>query len=194
MPATASPKILRVVDTRTYEEVNDRWVPIPGSGNARECDRCGRLHEVHAEVQYPDGRIAVVGTGCMGLGSAVARRSASRAARIARLHAELRKLEAERDRTCAAWEHAVQLPVPAIVDQVHRTMPGIACGDVWVSTRFATTAQDLADRKALAVEHWHQKRAAEHLGVLSIRPLWSYESRIRDVLDQLRKISSALNE
>ena len=82
-------KILHVVDTREYEEIADgKWAAIPGSGDARECDRCGRLHEVHAYVETDDGATMVVGTGCMGLGPEVARKFASKAGTIAKLTAE----------------------------------------------------------------------------------------------------------
>lgn len=57
-------KILSVVDTRQYEEVGDKWVPIPGSGDEHECSRCGKPHEVHATVLTEDGKTKVVGTGC----------------------------------------------------------------------------------------------------------------------------------
>ena len=81
------PKILSVVDTRQYEERGDRMVPIPGSGDARDCDRCGRAHEVHATVAYEGGRTAVVGTGCMGLGAEAGRRVASSAGTVAKYQA-----------------------------------------------------------------------------------------------------------
>jgi hypothetical protein len=57
-------KILKIEDTRDYEEgPNDKWIPIPGSGIANECERCDKLHEVHVTVQ--DGeKVFVVGTGC----------------------------------------------------------------------------------------------------------------------------------
>lgn len=59
-------KILSVVDTREYEEVADGvFKPIAGSGTQNECARCKRMHEVHATVQLADGRVSVVGTGCM---------------------------------------------------------------------------------------------------------------------------------
>jgi len=59
-------KILSVVDTREYEEgPDDKWYPIPGSGREHQCYRCGRLHEIHAEVLLDDEKIVVVGTGCM---------------------------------------------------------------------------------------------------------------------------------
>jgi hypothetical protein len=58
-------RILKVVDTRQYEEIGDKWEPIPGSGDEHECSRCGRLHEIHALVELEDGDNAIVGTGCM---------------------------------------------------------------------------------------------------------------------------------
>lgn len=67
MTTIDSSKIVRIVDfvdTREYEEVDDRWVPIRGSGNLRPCDRCGREHEVHVTVELADGRTATVGSGC----------------------------------------------------------------------------------------------------------------------------------
>lgn len=59
-------KILRVEDTRQWEEIeDDRWIPIPGSGTEHQCSRCGRSHEIHATVLLEDGKEAIVGTGCM---------------------------------------------------------------------------------------------------------------------------------
>jgi hypothetical protein len=86
-------RVLRVVDSRECEECGDRWVPVPGTGVQRKCDRCGRLHEVHAYVQLEDGSVAIVGTGCMrGESLEVQGRmksAASAAKTIARLKAEL---------------------------------------------------------------------------------------------------------
>ncbi len=107
-------KILKVVDTRDYEEVADgKWAPIPGSGNARECDRCGRLHEVHAYVETTGGETMVVGTGCMGLGPDVARKLATKAATFARLAAEREHLLDQRvEREAAEREVAAMVPPP----------------------------------------------------------------------------------
>jgi len=58
-------RILKVVDTRQYEEgPDDKWYPIVGSGHEHACARCGRMHEIHAMVLLDDGNEAVVGTGC----------------------------------------------------------------------------------------------------------------------------------
>jgi len=58
-----------VVDTRDYEEgPDDKWVPIPGSGDKRCCDRCGRNHEIHWQVTVKDSggkkESRVMGGGC----------------------------------------------------------------------------------------------------------------------------------
>lgn len=87
--------IVRVVDTREYEEVGDKWTPIPGSGLENQCSRCGRSHEVHATVKLQDGSFAVVGTGCMKAESVEIRseikKLTSASKRVAKLEAEKSK-------------------------------------------------------------------------------------------------------
>lgn len=69
-PLKAPFEILEVRDTRRYDVdfsgPDERWYPIPGSGLEHQCDRCGRIHEVHAHVIDATGRSGIVGTGCMG--------------------------------------------------------------------------------------------------------------------------------
>jgi hypothetical protein len=62
-------RIISIVDTRERELVEgemgrERSVAIPGSGKQRPCDRCGKNHEVHAEVELSDGTRKTMGTGC----------------------------------------------------------------------------------------------------------------------------------
>lgn len=58
------PTSVSVVDTRTWEEGDDdKWHPIPGSGDPRPCDRCGKQHEIHVTVTYPSKSLCV-GTTC----------------------------------------------------------------------------------------------------------------------------------
>ena len=57
-------KVVSVVDTREYEEQGDTFVPIPGSGKANDCGRCGRTHEIHWTVEVEGGTQAVVGGSC----------------------------------------------------------------------------------------------------------------------------------
>ena len=179
--------ILSVIDTRQYEEQGDRWVPIPGSGNARDCDRCRRSHEVHATVRYLDGRTAVVGTGCMGLGPEAARRAASRASTVARLRAALRKYEAERESACEVRAWAEELVPPAIVDAdpaAHCGIPGIVCGDSWVAVHLARGPHELEERRALVVILWRADRRDERAG-RRVRDLYRIEYDISDTLRRL---------
>jgi hypothetical protein len=57
-------RILSVTDTRQWDDAGGKWSPIPGSGEAHTCDRCGRLHEVWAQVLLDDDSQMTVGTGC----------------------------------------------------------------------------------------------------------------------------------
>lgn len=61
-------KILSIVDSREKVEVPDgrgdtRIVGVPGTGNRRPCDTCGKLHEIHVTVDTGNG-LRVVGLGC----------------------------------------------------------------------------------------------------------------------------------
>lgn len=67
-----SQKIIRidkVEDTRSYfEDEDDTWKPIPGSGDKRQCDRCKKYHEIHWYVTLEDslGKLSdsIVGGSC----------------------------------------------------------------------------------------------------------------------------------
>lgn len=54
--------ITGINDTRQFDFETRK--PVPQSGDARECDHCGRAHEVHVSVSARDGRTAIIGTGC----------------------------------------------------------------------------------------------------------------------------------
>ena len=134
-------RILRVKDTRVYEEGPDeKWYPIPGSGVENECARCGRTHEVHATVELADGTKTIVGTGCMGAKSlsVEARKLATTAATRARSAARLahaRKVLAAYDKALAAvqkkrvppvrfklgkssWTQGLDKPIPTLTASV----------------------------------------------------------------------------
>jgi len=183
--------ILRVVDTREYEEQGDRWVPVPGTGNARECDRCGRLHEVHAHVRYPDGSEAIVGTGCMGLGADVGRRAASHAGTIARLGAQLRRAEAglQEATELNAWAEA-QVPPPIVAGE-RDGHPCLYCGDEWVLTEHARSPVEMTERRFSVVAHWRTARMYEHAGGRSIRPAYAWREEIRYLERRLAKAMAA---
>lgn len=89
-PAVA--RVLDVSDTREYELAAGpsgrmRWRPIPGTGEPRPCDRCGRDHQVWVDVECVDGSRRTVGTGCAEVAGldALASRLATGAAEVERL-------------------------------------------------------------------------------------------------------------
>lgn len=131
-PAVA--RVLDVSDTREYELAAGpsgrmRWRPIPGTGEPRPCDRCGRDHQVYVDVECADGSRRTVGTGCaevagldtlasrVAVGEAevaheawrVLEGSAAREARRAELQVEVDRTSSEVERLraeLAAWEAA----------------------------------------------------------------------------------------
>ncbi len=115
-------KILRVVDTRTYEEgPDDRWYPIPGSGIINQCFRCGRDHEVHAEVLLDDGGVTIVGTTCARADeteiASKLKSGANTAKTIAKLKAALVKGQATVLRWRADLEEVKKIPLPPIIEE-----------------------------------------------------------------------------
>ncbi len=85
--------ILKVVDTRQYEEgPDDRFHPIPGSGDEHECDRCGKRHEIHWYVCDDADKEFVVGGSCARQALMLDKKEFNR---IQRLAARRRKAEVE---------------------------------------------------------------------------------------------------
>ena len=164
-------RILRVHDTREYEEGPDgKWRPIPGSGVEHECARCGRLHEVHAEVETEGGGFSIVGTGCMGAvdldvaarklaGKASTRRKHECALR--RLRADIEAIERLRTTTIAPaprfWTETIQTVISrdgavlALFAQCDDTQP-IACR--WLTYGCTDTPELRTDLAILAREDW----------------------------------------
>lgn len=124
-------KILEVADTRDLVEEGDRWVRVPGSGDARLCDRCGRLHEVHVTVLGDDGAEHIVGVGCAhatGPTASLLRSAVSAAATVGKLRAQLQKAQ-ERDAQLIATRATVAaLTHPEIVSEAD---PALLGGNDW---------------------------------------------------------------
>lgn len=162
--------IISVIDTREYEEIGDRMKPVAGSGDLRDCDRCGRAHEVHARVRYDDGREAVVGTGCMGLDAAVARNVAASATTVARHQAKVARLRLElaRQTQIRAEVEALSAPAPVRGEKTlddGSTVGTVTVGDghaIWLT--FAVDASQYAERVRCAVRSWQDKRVQERGG------------------------------
>ncbi len=122
-------KVLRVTDTRDYiEGPDDKWVPVPGSGEIATCARCGRAHEVHAEVLLRSGGHAIVGTGCamkdaVDLASGI-KSEESRAKTIRRWETRLAFLREELARYGQIMRDVERLPLPKIDRERNRTNNG----------------------------------------------------------------------
>jgi len=200
VPASKPPTIARILgvrDTRDRVEVGDRWVPVPGSGDLRACDRCGREHEVHVDVELSDGRRANVGSGCAkGESLEVQSRlkSAVSAAKTrSRLRAELAVAREEHARAAHAWREvqALAAPSPRLLEETHeergtRQVWGMDDARVW--TLAGSRGFDTERRQAL-LSAWRGKHYRERGFDL---PPYSYERRVEDLVERLTKIDRKL--
>lgn len=188
-------RILDVRDTRDRIEVGDRWVPVPGSGQLRPCDRCCREHEIHVDVELSDGTRANIGSGCArGESMEVQSRlkSAVSAAKTrSRLRAELAVAEDEYRRAQAAWQEVEALPSPApeLLEEesgIHgvRQVWGMGDVNVWAFRGFD------AERRQALLNSWRSRRYAER----GFRDApYSYKQRVEDLTERLKKIERKLS-
>lgn len=123
LPLDQIVRIVKVRDTREYEEVSDGvFKPIPGSGKESFCARCGRPHEVHAEVELADKRHVIVGTGCM-MGSRLekeAKTGAGLAKTIAKWEKQLESLRAIEKRYKETMKRVEHIPLPPVTSSVNK--------------------------------------------------------------------------
>ena len=189
-------RILAVRDTRDRIEVGDRWVPVPGSGQLRPCDRCGREHEIHVDVELSDGRRANIGSGCAkGESMEVQSRlkSAVSAAKTrSKLLAELAVAKDDHERALAAWREveALHAPSPELLEETPdtrgtRQVWGMGDANVWT---LAGRPFDAERRQAL-LNSWRSRRYKERGFEL---PPYSYKQRVEDLADRLKKIERKL--
>lgn len=162
-------RILKVVDTRTYEEgPDDKWRPIPGSGDKRCCDRCQREHEIHAYVELDNGQQAIVGTGCMkssDLHMADRLKSlASAAKRLALLDCQ----EASHKARVEEWEKVRKeveaLPVPPVEMKREGDRFRFTVGEEGWALGYSSVERDARERKErenCAIEGWRAARMKE---------------------------------
>lgn len=190
-------RILDVRDTRDRIEVGDRWVPVPGSGQLRPCDRCGREHEIHVDVELSDGRRANIGSGCAkGESMEVQSRlkSAVSAAKTrSKLRAELALARDEHTRAAQAWDEveALHAPSPELLEEIsdaHGTRQVWGMGDANVWT-LGGRGFDAERRQALG-NSWRRNRYKERGFEL---PPYSYKQRVEDLADRLKKIERKLS-
>jgi hypothetical protein len=200
LPKTSTfPKITRILqvrDTRDRIEVGDRWVPVPGSGHLRPCDRCCREHEIHVDVELSDGTRANIGSGCAKGESIEVQgriKSAVSAAKTrSRLLAELTVAQDEYSRALAAWQEVevLQAPVPVLLEEtpsVHgaRQIWGMGDANVWT---LGGRGFDVERRQAL-LSSWRSLRYEER--GFRLAP-YSYKQRVEDLTDRLKKIEGKL--
>lgn len=159
-------RIVRVTDTRTYEEQGDRWVPIPGSGVESECARCNRIHEIHAEIIDATGRGAIVGVGCMHATTAEQRRLSSKATRTARRAAKERAQAAAREEFDAHRAAIDALPFPVErVERVDSDWPGARQEWRLDGARVMVAAWNNPDERMDCLERaWRRRRMHERIG------------------------------
>lgn len=168
-PAPVEPfRVLRVVDTRVYEEVGERWVAQRGTGVERECDRCGRRHEVHAEVLDAQGREWVVGVGCA-VAQGEARKLQARATREARERAAAEAKAEARERVAGLRAGLVAFDAGRVergVDEA-RVAAGREARLVWRYEDASVWGWDLGDdaeRVDCLRGVWERNRLAEMVG------------------------------
>lgn len=154
--------VVTVVDTRDYVEEGDRWIPIAGSGDSLECERCGRRHEIHAHVVDVNGASGIVGVGCAVADGPTARRLSSGATRDARRAA---KEAATVEATARLEEALVSLPefpadrvVVAPDDQwgMRWSVDDVKC--------YGSSDHRHEERVRCLRDAWRRKRLAEAVG------------------------------
>jgi len=159
-------KILSVTDTRQYEEAGDRYIPIPGSGIAHDCYRCGKVHEVHYEVELDNGERVIAGSTCA-KGESVEIQARFKSAgslvkTLARNKAMLAGYEKKNVAYLEARAKVEAMPVPIIEIRGDK----LVCGNVEVWTRTANMAdpRDREERGECVRNGWKHKRMSEIFG------------------------------
>lgn len=193
-------RIIAVCDTREREEIGERFVPIPGSGSIRSCDRCNRDHEIHVEVELSDGRTTVVGQGCAKSESMEMQgkiKSAISAAKTyARLAAELASARVALNSAEDAWAVVQAMPLPG------EPVPTKQIPDDY--GRAPTLVYELADarvwcrgglldeeRRRALVNDWRQRRYRE---AGQDRDPWSHRNTVVDLEMRLARAERRMRD
>jgi len=196
-------RILAVHDTRDWiEDGDDRWVAVPGSGQARPCDRCGRDHEIHVEVLLSDGATALIGQGCARGDSMEAdvKSAVSAEKTRARLARELAAVRARRAAAQAAWARVEWLspPAPVLVEERpgDRGRSPLQIWGMGSATVYCHSGFD-AERRRCLLDAWRHDRYAEQADIPRGRGgypelPWSFDGPIADLERRLAKILKKL--
>lgn len=194
-------KVLSVVDTREYEEIGDRFVPIPGSGNANTCSRCARTHEIHWTVLLESNEQAVMGGSCANaaaIDEKAVRGAEDGACRLARLEKELSHWKSRFAELSAVVVQVEALPRPEFTIETMtlssgNSFPVIRLGDgdvIWCQFEGITP-----ERKSLAERSWMSKRISERTTIR--KPLYEIKDIIaqteRNLMSARRKMAERLS-
>lgn len=177
-------KILRVEDTRNWEEIeDDKWIPIPGTGIENNCGRCGRSHEVHATVEVEENGVLgqiIVGTGCMHADEAEVAGKIRSILNAQQTLEKNRRLLAKKEALYTEWvrihnealaltppKHEVEVVEnPVVVGNERKKYPTserVRVGDVyaWMSSNHPSDWSYMLERIECAEQIWRNKREDE---------------------------------
>ncbi len=190
-------RLLGVTDTRQYEEIDDKWVPIHDSGHPRNCDRCGKEHVIYCTVQcVATNKVLCVGSGCArqsGMVDSTQHKSVESAAKtLHRLETELVYLEAELERVKEILVEVEALPLPPVEGPFPRSF-----GFEWRMGDMTGVMQRKpgpieSERVQCLESGWRRKRAEER-GVKSYR-LYDLCARVSDTKKRLERAKRKMAE
>lgn len=124
--------IISIRDTREFIEVGDEWKPVVGTGDMRPCDRCSKVHEIHAHVRAQTGEEYVVGVGCARVGhpelDAPLKAGQSAATTYQKNKAKYVAAVERHEQAKAAWAQIEALPVPD-----YEVGPGYGTAEAWTT-------------------------------------------------------------
>lgn len=164
-------KVLKVHDTRDYEEIGDKWKPIPGSGLLNVCARCNKTHEVHVYVLLEDGSEAIVGSGCckqesLDVQSRIAT-SVSAAQSVKKFQGRLAKEQQQLAEFLKAEQEVMSLSLPTIENSMCVVNVGRRKGEMIETRKMGDAEVNLWDGrfdeqdKGILIHHWRENRLQE---------------------------------
>lgn len=172
-------KIIKVVDTRSYEEgPDDKWYPIPGSGEINICSRCSKGHEIHVTVEH-EGKTSIVGLGCAKKDNLISETQhkgiTSAAISLAKNKAKLEKLLKNQKIQEEIKNKVDKIPLPNIQKGIEATskVPGENFGkvyaeiwrmddsEVYLPQFMSKTKENFQERENCLISSWRSKRFKE---------------------------------
>lgn len=178
-------------DTREFVEVDEKWVPIAGSGSMRPCDRCGRSHEIHATMEDSSGKIYVVGIGCAKQTSpeldAKLKAGQSAATTLAKNEAEVAALEEQLDLERRVKDEVDRLPFPGYAEDGvwFRTSDGAVKIRMWDTQ--ANDPREVARSLEQLERFWREEETRRRLKVMGKEPRGYTDVRLDEARKRLKR-------